>query len=1227
MNGSVLHRLTSLAAGFALLISLLAVADRAEAAWLTPRTPWGVIVVGAQGEPERLATIDLQRYLGQVTGKVPKVISVGEWKKKPEAAVAIGTLEHNELLQTIKLDPAALGEEGYVLAENSVQNSPLVLAGGRTSAGAVNAVYGLLKQLGYGFYLGSEAVPDRLPAALGLTASVIRKPALGIRGVLPWYNFFDSPTAWDPIDHRAFVDQLIRSGANFVGFHTYDGEPFAAIDKGGKMEWGARLLNTGTSTWGTHPMPASEYLYGADKFFAQKYFGADTTNLIKDDNEAVRREQDVMRDALAYAKARGLHTCLGFEVTGDPTQGAERENFLARLGHVLDQYPGLDVLWLWQPESEGSQGFRNQYVQVPLAGTLDLASLLVNYGIARRDLFKRAVENPTDQTPFVKDRTAEKMARAIEGARLEQYGQLACHALAHRQNAPKLAISGWGGEDRCLSAEYYEALDKLLPQDVIFTSLEYISPRARIDKIYSELPADRQRWPIPWMENDGDQWHPQPFVHIYEAMMKNVQASGSQGFLAIHWRTREIEENFAYLVESAWQPGLSADAFYQDLARRCYGPEVAPQMAGILNRLDALGYRWAGGSGQSECGNFAWSIGDEEHMKKLEALRAEAQALRPQARRGKERVEWLLHYMDWVIDYERAQIAAIKARELLNEAVKIREQNPGDAFLKAHLALVLMGQHSLETALHDFAQRLTTRGEYGVLATINTKAGWEWRSLLDQANAMVNELAHRAPSSYVPPPWKPAAQIQLPRLLGSVAAGEDLDLMPIVMNGGAAWVHYRALGTKTWTTLPLKTVSGWVRRAVIPGGAIKQPGLEIAFSMSRSPKDPLALGPLAVTVMPKTVVPPPPALIAAGPPAGALKPIVGEGKTSPIELRWNELPEADYYRVLRNGKPVVETGVAFLPDYPDRAAGQYVVQALRGGQVLAASEPVAYRVADRPFSDAIELTAEANQGGVRLRWPATRSNDTAYYKVAMKSPAPKKLKVIELGRIPASRISEHSLHSKPAHGAWTFLVTPISSSGREGNPAWASVIFPPAPVTTPAVDLPLTRKPDGAQVFGNVSFDKDGALFIDGYMEIPHVAAMNLGSGMTLTYEFEIEQTSNEPIMLCHGIWHGDGWYAQVLGGGLMIKTPGYDVNGPKIEHGRWYKVQYVFDGEHNHLWVDGRPIALAPTEPLQVADTARPLVLGQYVSVDQRYCFKGRIRNVKIYPDVLMPEPGQGQK
>ena len=65
-------------------------------------------------------------------------------------------------------------------------------------------------------------LPPRLPDDLNVTAT----PAFATRGSLPWYNFLNSPTTWNRDDYRYFFDQMAKMRMNFVGFHSYDSEPF-----------------------------------------------------------------------------------------------------------------------------------------------------------------------------------------------------------------------------------------------------------------------------------------------------------------------------------------------------------------------------------------------------------------------------------------------------------------------------------------------------------------------------------------------------------------------------------------------------------------------------------------------------------------------------------------------------------------------------------------------------------------------------------------------------------------------------------------------------------------------------------------------------------------------------------------------------------------------------------------------------------------------------------------
>ncbi|MHC4673647.1 MAG: hypothetical protein ACYTBZ_14285 [Planctomycetota bacterium] len=1179
--------------------------------------PWGAMVVGKQSESERLATIDLQRYLGQVTGATPQIMSIKQWHSNPRPALILGTPTGNLLIRDHMARMRGAGEQGYYLASDKMHNKRTVIAAGNSPAGAVNAVYGLLRELGYGFYLGSETIPDSLPAGIG-DEPIVRQPALKIRGVLPWYNFLNSPTTWNPQDHRAFVDQLIRLGANFLGFHTYNSEPFGAYKENGRAIVGKRLLNTRSSLWSSRPTPTSQFAFGTDKLFADEYFGAASTQLDWDDHKVVFHEQDIMREALDYGSKRGLYTCLGFEIHGDPTDPKVRDVFLKRVNHVLNQHPSLDYLWIWQPETQGVQGFRQKYVQHILPTKFEPTSPLGRYGVARRKIFKRIVERSAGARPFFQDSEAGKIARAIEGARLEQFAQLAYRAMSRREQAPKLVISGWGGDERLLSAEYYDGLDKLLPGDVVFSSLDHVwSTRGRVDTIYHQLPAQRQRWPIPWLENDGDEWHPQPYVHPYQKMMKTVHQGGSQGILGIHWRTRELAENFSYIVDSAWNPNLTASQFFADLAQRCYGPAIAEEMAEIHTDLDKLGYRWVGGIGQAECGPFRWGPGLAGKAQSLSKLRDKIARLHNKATKGKEQLNWLINRIDWILSFREAELAAVKAKELLDKA---HSAQPKQAKSLAAEALSLLDNGAMVRAIRSYAQRVSTRGEYGVLATINTKAVPAWRDL---RNESVKILGRDEPGESKA--WQPQAQIILPRFPGSVTENRNLEFLPLVLVGKPAWVHYRSIGTKVWTSRPMTKVRGWVKRAQIPASAVKQPGFEFGFSFKANSSEPMAFGPTAVTVFPKLKVKTKPLPTKPTGQPAKLTLTVKEGQTTPVELTWTDITDADYFKVYRDGQVIMETAVTFFPDTPVKTSVLYVVEAWRDGQAVVRSQPVQFTMSDRPITEKVILKTHTNQSAVVLYWPMTASSNIVKYKIYRKpfhkqAGTTKKL----LAEVRALRSAENVFQDKPLAGRWEYAVVPVNAAGREGPTASAIVEYPPKSMAQAAINLPLNQRPKKGKVVGRVDFTNEGAAFTGGHIEMAHQPYMNLGRGMTMIFEFKADSTDGMPVLLCHGKYLVDGWFVQILGKKLIVRTPHGDARGPTIETGKRYAVRFVFDGRRPHLKVNGQWYDQAGTV-LQPIPAKRKMVIGQYEKKSPQYAFKGSIRNLIIVTDALLDGVNNG--
>lgn len=1191
------HSFSFLASILLLCLTASAVADTGLGA-----TPWQTLVVGTQVPgPVRLAVVDLQRYIEQASHRKASVITPEQWLRAPRPAIAIGTTATNSLIARSGVSLSEAGEQGFALAQREIEKTTVLVCAANTPEGSVNAIYGLLREAGFGFYLGSEGIPERLPAEL-TSPTIVRSPAFKIRGVLPWYNFFDSPTAWELADHRALVDQLVRMGANFVGFHTYDTEPFGAICKDGKVAFGARLLNTGGPTWGTKSLATKDFAGGTGNAFTDPFFGAGTTLLDKPDATVVSTEQDGLNQALLYAKSRGLHTCVGFEVSEDPTTSEEVSLFTRRFENLLDRYPGLDYVWLWEPEAWGAIGHK----QSPHNVLETSRSALSQYAMDRAEYFQRPITSVSHEGIVTGAPSKTRAARLREGARLEQYALLAHRILARRENAPRLIISGWGGDERLLSAEYYEGLDKLLPKDVIFASLDHIIPRTRIDRIYHDLPADRERWPIPWLEYDGDQWHAQPYVHTYEGLVRDALKSGSQGMLGIHWRTRDIEQNLAYLVESAWNPGISADDFFRGYAARCYDGSVSAEMADVHAKLDKLGYRWVGGGGQSECGSFSWGAGEAAKIAELKALRERTATLASKAPHSKDRFSWLLACMDWTLKYTEAEQAAQQADALLTRAVAANGSTTGQ--LLASKALDQLSSEKINDALQVYCRRLSTRGEYGVLATINAKAVPAWRDLTSRART----LSGTESTTTATGAWPAEKRIVLPRFFTSAVAGREIQLEPVVLSPEAAFLHYRALPDGKWHSRPLRTVRGLVRQASIPAEAAASPGVEFGFGFDSKPEQ-FAWGPSTVSTLPSSSIRKTETKehkTRASDSLAELHLQTTEHTSLPLVLKWDDVPSATSFRVYCNNVLRCETASLLYPEFLCLKGNKYRIDAVSGGKVIARSKDLEAAPGLIRTPEPVKVAARANGNGVRVTWTAPESLLASAYRVyRTASEAAKRELAFEVPVVPLEACSTWDL---PGKGHWLYEIVPLDGIGNEGPSTTLTIEVPPQRAFA-AMDLPLTTQPAQASLVGTIPWTQDGGTFGDGYLVAPAQDLFNLANGLALRFEFKAEAGPEMPVLLCSGQWQEDGWYCQILDGKLLFRSAAGDVWGPTVEMGKWYSVSWVFDGVKQLLSVNGK-LETAKLPRVIPSGPNRSLIIGQYTQQEPRYSFKGQIRNLTIW-------------
>lgn len=415
-----------------------------------------------------------------------------------------------------------------------------------SDAGLLYGVFGFLEQQGAYFGVDGDLYPLDKPAALIVPDTGLPwtyNPRFATRGLLPWPDFLNCITVYNREDFRAYLEAMLRMRLNTLGIHVYGqgakwAESFLSFEYGG-VGHTAFTDTTATDRWGYLPQRTSRFAMSAAQYYDDEVFGSDATRLARNPWEAAELAQSLWRDAFAYAEQLGIRTGVGFEpyqvpdeifraappetrlvqvhklahegrevqiARIDPESRAAKYILEARLAQLLEAYPSVSYVYLWEDEM---MNWASQAEQVDLPVTP----------------FKQAHD-------FLRRHAPDK----------------------------RLVLAGWGGVVR-----HFESFHRQLPEDVIFTALSDQLGWDPIHEAFSKL-GDRERWPIPWIEDDPSMWFPQIHAHRFAKDLALAEQYGCQGVLGIHWRHRIIDPVAGYMARRFWNGDLQPAEHYRAYA-------------------------------------------------------------------------------------------------------------------------------------------------------------------------------------------------------------------------------------------------------------------------------------------------------------------------------------------------------------------------------------------------------------------------------------------------------------------------------------------------------------------------------------------------------------------------------------------------------------------------------------------------------------------------------------
>jgi hypothetical protein len=578
---------------------------------------------------------------------------------------------------------------------------------------------------------------------------------------------------------------------NMFGMHVYTqnepgplAESYLSFDFAGAGHRAA-LEDTTVTSWGYLPQRTSTFKMGAPQFFDKETFGADATRLAADNWEIADKTTAMMRRAFDFAKQLGIRTGIGFEPYQNPMEivralppeavshpggfiesNTARDLLERRLADLLERYPMVDYIWLWQDENAN---WESRKTRVPLS-----------------------------TTPFTQ-----------------------AHAFLKKHSPDKrLVLAGWGGV-----TQHFESLHQRLPEDIIFSSLNDTLGWDPTNEAFGKL-GSRERWPIPWLEDDPSMWFPQFRASRFQTDMKRAKDFGCQGMLGIHWRHRVVDPTATYFARAGWDGELTSSAHYQRFCVTQASGTRAATLAALFDHCDehhAISSTFLGTYDKSGYANRVEITGDyseafnywtnEPDLAVLPKQRETAERFRALAAQAsspleRDRIGYFAGFVSFMVPYCDAYETAHKIDLVLKQAVELRAAGKQEEAR----ALVLEGCVPLWTGMAplvrqtmiDYQAVIATRNDQGQLASMQNKLV---RIALERLRLSIKEFVGELPvameqvyEAAVSPDGANQARLFIPTRPSLMKAGESLRLFLVApgQEGADVKLQTRLQGTRQW---------------------------------------------------------------------------------------------------------------------------------------------------------------------------------------------------------------------------------------------------------------------------------------------------------------------------------------------------------------------------------------------------------------------------------------------
>ena len=424
-----------------------------------------------------------------------------------------------------------------------------------------------------------------------------------------------------------------------------------------------------------------------------------------------------------------------------------------------------------------------------------------------------------------------------------------------------------------------------------------------------------------------------------------------------------------------------------------------------------------------------------------------------------------------------------------------------------------------------------------------------------------------------------------------MVAGQDFELNPISLGGKPLWVSYRPVGTSAWKRLAGLPLRGWVQRVVLPAADVLAPGIELSFSLSSDGHNPLLES--TVTVMPALAVNTTPLATKPAGTSDSMQVTFQSSPASPLELKWNPLLDADYFKIYRDDQLLVETAVSWFADRPTTPAPKhdYRIEAWRDGALLTQATVIG-QTPNCPTQPVVPSVRPV-LGGAIVEWPSTDLNIASFQITSSALPAV---------TVPAARYNRFPV---PITGGPVKIeIAAVNQSGVASQPVRLEA-------NSKVLKEIHTQPLDQAKPAADVAITDGIATFSGGKLQLLDSPAWDLSLGGSISFELNFQSAAADTRLIEHGGANSTRAFGRIIHllSDKRIQVGGYNgqLYGSVMQPDQWHTVTVQNDVLNRivRLIVDGKEAA---TSKAMEMDNLNPYSLSMGLGG-----FRGSIRNLVI--------------